>query len=85
MKLFVGSLPYEFSDEDLQKLFEEIGTVLSAKVILDRDTRRSRGFGFVEMSSEEEGRAAIEKLDGSSAGGRTIVVKEAHNKEGSRR
>lgn len=79
MKLFVGRLPYEFEEESLRELFEKAGTVTSAKIIIDRYTNRSRGFGFVEMASEDEGRAAIEQFDGSDVGGRAIVVKQAHD------
>ena len=79
-KLFVGSLPYSFKDEDLKKLFESYGTVISARIVLDRETGRSRGFGFVEMSSEEEAESAIEALNGSSVGDRKILVNKAHDK-----
>lgn len=85
MKLFVGSLPYNSTDEDLKQFFGQVGTVVSAKVIFDRETGRSRGFGFVEMSNESEGEAALAKLDGAQLGGRTIVVKKANNSEGDRR
>ena len=81
MKLFVGSLPYEFSDEDLRELFADFGEVLSAKVILDRETGRSRGFGFVELSSHSEGKEAIDSLNESNVGGRSIVVKQAHDRQ----
>ncbi len=81
MKLFVGSLPFDFTDKSLQDLFEPHGTVISAKIILDRETGRSRGFGFVEMSSEGEATKAIQALNESSQGGRTIVVKKAHDRE----
>lgn len=81
MKLFVGSLPFDFTDKSLQDLFEPHGTVTSAKIILDRETGRSRGFGFVEMSSEGEANKAIQALNDSSQGGRTIVVKKAHDRE----
>lgn len=85
MKLFVGSLPYSTTDEDLKQLFGQVGSVVSAKVIFDRETGRSRGFGFVEMASEGEGEAALEKLDGSQMGGRTIVVKKANKSDNERR
>lgn len=81
MKLFVGSLPFDLTDDELKELFEKAGQVVSAKVILDRTTGRSRGFGFVEFSNEAEGQQAIEQLDGSSVSGRTIVVKKAHDRE----
>lgn len=73
-KLFVGSLPYSTTDEELSEMFAGVGTVESAKVIFDRDTQRSKGFGFVEMSTEEEAQAAIKQFDGSDMGGRRIVV-----------
>jgi RNA recognition motif-containing protein len=80
-KLFVGGLPYETTDGELEKLFSEQGKVESATVITDRNTGRSRGFGFVEMSSDEEAAKAIEKLNGSEVGGRNIVVAEARPRE----
>ncbi len=76
-KLFVGSLPYSTTDEELSEAFSAVGTVVSAKVIFDRDTQRSKGFGFVEMSSEEEAQSAVKQLDGSEMDGRRIVVNEA--------
>lgn len=76
-KLFVGSLPYSATDEELSEAFSAVGTVVSAKVIFDRDTQRSKGFGFVEMSSDEEAQSAIKQLDGSEMDGRRIVVNEA--------
>lgn len=76
-KLFVGSLPYSTTDEELAEAFKSVGTVVSAKVIFDRDTQRSKGFGFVEMSSEEEAQSAVKQLDGSEMDGRRIVVNEA--------
>lgn len=76
-KLFVGSLPYSTTDEDLAEAFASVGTVVSAKVIVDRDSQRSKGFGFVEMSSDEEAQSAIKQLNGSEMGGRNIVVNEA--------
>lgn len=76
-KLFVGSLPYSTTDDELQELFAPLGTVVSAKVIFDRDTNRSKGFGFVEMSSDEEAKAAIDKLNGTDLGGRSLIVNEA--------
>ncbi|QQS27340.1 RNA-binding protein [bacterium] len=76
-KLFVGSLPYSTTDEELSEAFSAVGTVVSAKVIFDRDTQRSKGFGFVEMSSDEEAQSAIKQLDGSEMDGRRIVVNEA--------
>jgi RNA recognition motif-containing protein len=73
-KLYVGGLPYSVTDEQLMELFEAHGTVESAKVITDRYTDRSRGFGFVEMSTVEEAEAAIQALNGSELGGRTLTV-----------
>lgn len=76
-KLYVGNLPYSATDASLQNLFGQAGTVESAKVITDRDTGRSKGFGFVEMASEQEAADAISKFDGSDLDGRTIKVSEA--------
>ena len=80
-KLYVGNLPYSVSDSDLQAMFEPFGTVESAQVIVDRDTGRSKGFGFVEMSSPQEGQAAIEGLHDKDVGGRKLVVNEARPRE----
>ncbi|MGD0284208.1 MAG: RNA-binding protein [Candidatus Saccharimonadales bacterium] len=80
-KLFVGSLPYSMTDEELNQLFAAHGTVLSAKVIVDRETQRSRGYGFVEMSNEQEAQSAIENLNGHEVNGRAIVVNEARSPE----
>ena len=79
--LFVGSLPYSVDDAQLQELFAAAGTVTSAKVIVDRDSGRSKGFGFVEMGTDEEAKAAIEQLDGKEVDGRAIAVKEAQPRE----
>jgi RNA recognition motif-containing protein len=76
-KLYVGNLPFSATDESLQEMFAQSGSVTSAKIIMDRDTGRSKGFGFVEMSSEEEASDAIQKLNGQSVGGRAITVAEA--------
>ena len=76
-KLYVGGLPYEVTDDRLQEVFSAYGTVESAKVITDRMTNRSRGFGFVEMSSQSEAEEAIQKLNGSQLEGRTLTVNEA--------
>jgi RNA recognition motif-containing protein len=76
-KLFVGNLPHEITNDELQKLFEEFGTVDSANVIMDRATGRSKGFGFVEMSSEEEAEKATEAMNGKEVGGRALTVNEA--------
>lgn len=80
-KLFVGSLPYSMTNEELEALFAEHGTVDSAVIIFDRDSNRSKGFGFVEMTSDEEAAAAISALHESEQGGRKIVVNEARPKE----
>jgi len=81
MKLYVGNLSFQTSGEDLQQLFAQAGTVESVSVIEDRDTGRSRGFGFVEMSSKEEGSAAIQQFDGREVGGRALKVNEAKPRE----
>lgn len=73
-KLFVGGLPYAVRDEELSEFFSQAGTVTSARVIMDKMTGRSRGFGFVEMSSEEEAQKAIQEFDGAEVDGRKIVV-----------
>jgi RNA recognition motif-containing protein len=80
-KLYVGNLPYSFNDSDMQQAFSQFGTVGSAKVMMDRDTGRSKGFGFVEMSSEAEARSAIEGMNGQQYGGRDMVVNEARPME----
>ena len=80
-KLYVGNLSYEVSDSDLEQLFSPHGTVESAQVIMDRDTNRSKGFGFVEMGSDSEAQAAISALDGQDQGGRAIKVNEAKPRE----
>jgi cold-inducible RNA-binding protein len=77
MKLYVGNLSFETTDEDLHQLFSQVGTVDSASMVTDRDTGRSRGFGFVEMSSKSEGEAAIAKFNGSELNGRSLTVNEA--------
>jgi RNA recognition motif-containing protein len=76
-KLYVGNLPFSVNDSSLQSHFSAIGNVTSAKVITDRDTGRSKGFGFVEMSTDDEAQAAISKLDGSAFEGRNMTVNEA--------
>jgi RNA recognition motif-containing protein len=76
-KLYVGNLGYDVSDTDLQQLFSQHGTVSSATVIMDQGTGRSKGFGFVEMSSDEEARAASQALDGKDLAGRAMKVNEA--------
>ena len=76
-KLYVGNLTYGVTDSDLQQMFAPHGTVQSAQVIMDRDTGRSKGFGFVEMSSDQEGQAAITALNGKEVDGRSLTVNEA--------
>src|SRR6266446_8740514 len=78
VRIYVGSLPYRATEQDLADLFGQIGQVLSATVIIDRDTGRSKGFGFVEMSNDQEARNAIDQLNGSTLEGRTIIVNEAN-------
>ena len=80
-KLYVGNLPYSFRDEDLQQAFAAHGTVNSAKVMMERDTGRSKGFGFVEMGSDAEAQAAISGMNGQQFGGRGLVVNEARPME----
>jgi len=80
-KLYVGSLPYSTTEQQLSELFAPHGTVQSAKVITDRYTGQSRGFGFVEMATSEEAQKAIAALNGSNLGGRTLVVNEARPQE----
>src|SRR4029077_1639256 len=81
MKLYVGNLAFQTSSQDLQELFGQAGTVESASVVEDRDTGRSRGFGFVEMSSKEEGAAAIAQFNGKEVNGRSLTVNEAKPRE----
>ena len=76
-RLYVGNLPYSFRDQDMLQTFGQYGTIVSAKVMIDRDTDRSKGFGFVEMSSDAEAKAAIDGLNGKDVGGRGLVVNEA--------
>lgn len=80
-KLYVGNLPYTVRDEDLQQAFGDFGSVNSAKVMMERDTGRSKGFGFVEMGSDAEAQAAVEGMNGQSLGGRSLVVNEARPME----
>lgn len=76
-KLYVGGLPYSYDNAELEKLFSAAGTVVSAKVIIDRDTGRSKGFGFVEMASTNEAEQAIKQFNGTNQSGQTITVNEA--------
>ena len=80
-KLFVGGLPFSTTDEELKAAFAEYGTVASAKVITDRETGRSRGFGFVEFENDDEGKAAEAGLEGKELGGRTIHVSQARERQ----
>ncbi len=80
-KLYVGNLAYGVTDSDLQRMFEAHGTVQSAQVIMDRDTGRSKGFGFVEMGSDQEAQAAITALSGQQVDGRALTVNEAKPRE----
>jgi RNA recognition motif-containing protein len=80
-KLYVGNLAYSVTDDTLRQNFTEFGTVTSAKVMMDRDTGRSKGFGFVEMGSDEEAQAAIRRMNGQSVDGRALVVNEARPRE----
>jgi RNA recognition motif-containing protein len=81
MKLYVGNLPYSMTDADLQDLFAQHGTVQSVQIIIDRDTGRSKGFGFVEMGSGDEAQAAIAALHDKEIGGRKLTVNEARPRE----
>lgn len=81
MKLYVGNLDYSMSNDDLEKLFMEHGSIESAQIIKDRDTGRSKGFGFVEMSNSREAQSAIDALNGKNMGARSLVVNEARPQE----
>ncbi|HZI19040.1 MAG TPA: RNA-binding protein [Pyrinomonadaceae bacterium] len=81
MRLYVGNLSYRTTSEDLQELFSQAGTVTSANVVEDRDSGQSRGFGFVEMATKEEGEAAIAQFNGKEYGGRNLTVNEARPRE----
>ncbi len=76
-KLYVGNLPFSANDDSLNEIFSQAGTVESAKIIMDRDTGRSKGFGFVEMSSDQEAADAVQKFNGADYGGRSMTVAEA--------
>jgi hypothetical protein len=80
-KLYVGNLPYSYRDDDLLQAFSEHGTVTSAKVMMERDTGRSKGFGFVEMGDDAQAQTAIEAMNGQQIGGRGLVVNEARPME----
>ena len=81
MKLYVGNLAFQTTSEELQTMFAQAGTVESVSLIEDRETGRSRGFGFVEMSTKEEGAAAISQFNGKDLGGRALIVNEAKPRE----
>ncbi|HEV2798976.1 MAG TPA: RNA-binding protein [Pyrinomonadaceae bacterium] len=81
MKLYVGNLSFQTSSDDLQQLFAQVGTVESASVVEDRETGRSRGFGFVEMANNEDGQKAIEQFNGKEFNGRNLTVNEARPRE----
>jgi RNA recognition motif-containing protein len=81
MNIFIGNLPYSVKESDLKGFFEEYGEVESAKIITDKETGRSRGFGFVEIADEAAAKKSIEELNGAELEGRTIVVNEAKEKE----
>lgn len=83
MRLYVGGLPYQTTENDLITLFEQIGPVASATVITDRDTGRSKGFGFVEIDNAEDAQKAISQLNGTLLGNRTITVNEARERQAS--
>ena len=85
MKLYVGNLAFQTTDEDLLELFSQAGAVESAQVVMDRDTGRSRGFGFVEMPNKSEAEAAIAQLNGKDVGGRALRINEARPREQQRR
>lgn len=82
MKLFVAGLPYDLDDAELMEIFEKFGTVITARVAMDKDTGKSKGFGFVDMQNAEEARDAIENLKDISLGKKPLVVKEAEEKSG---
>ncbi|MBK9570142.1 MAG: RNA-binding protein [Chitinophagaceae bacterium] len=82
MKIFVAGLPYDMDDAELEEFFEKFGTVTSVKVAMDRETGKSKGFGFVEMPNDTEAREAIEGLNDISLGKKPLVVKEAEDKQG---
>jgi len=81
MKLYVGNLPFDVNSDDLEQMFAEFGEVTSSQVISDRETGRSRGFGFVELADDDSGRKAIEEMDGKDSGGRRLTVNVARARE----
>lgn len=82
MRLFVGNFPWSTDDDELRSVFSEVGEVVSCQIIMDRETGKSRGFGFVEMGSAAEGDDAIATLNGTKMGGRSLRVTEAHERAG---
>ncbi len=84
-KIYVGNLPFQTTQQELEELFSQYGDVSRVNIVIDRDTGRSRGFGFVEMAEASEGHAAIDALDGTEFGGRTITVNEARPRPQNRR
>ncbi len=82
MKIFVAGLPYDLDDAELEEIFEKFGPIVSAKVAIDKETGKSKGFGFVEMKNREEGLEAIESLNDISLGKKPLVVKEAEERSG---
>jgi len=80
-KLFVGSLAYSVTDQELEEFFATVGKVASAKVIMDRETNRSKGFGFVEMESDDDAKAAVQQLNGKDLNGRPVAIDEAKPQE----
>ena len=81
MNLYVGNLSFDMTDEDLQQVFEEYGTVNKVNIIMDRDSGRSKGFGFVEMENSEDGEKAVQELDGQEVKGRNLKVNQARPRE----
>lgn len=81
MNIYVGNLPYTATEEEIRALFEPHGAVTRANIVMDRDTGRPRGFGFVEMANDSEGHAAIEAVNGAQMGGRSLTVNEARPRE----
>ena len=84
MNIYVGNVPYNSSEEDLGNLFSEYGTVTSVKIIINKHTGRSKGFGFVEMANDEEGQKAVDSLDGHEMNGRNLRVDKAKDRDDSR-
>ena len=82
MKIFIAGLPYDLDDAELEEIFEKFGKVVSAKVAMDRETGKSKGFGFVEMLNDDEAKEAIENLNDISLGKKPLVVKKAEDKSG---